>query len=110
MWKILNKLFDWDYVAVTGIFKGVYRVRTLPSGVVVYEGSAYTPIENWAEVLWLTCTPEKYGFVRRRMLDIQNPITSEHAVCKYIPGTSSIMDVAVEWFESRYPGQFRKTS
>lgn len=62
MYKILNKLFGWDYVYFEYGGDGtIRRVRILHNGQVGYwcYGRFYE-INRADEVLWLTCHPSKY--------------------------------------------------
>ena len=66
MYKILNKLFGWDYVfwkhhAGT---HGISRIITLPDGnyYICRYGYAYDDLNNQYELTltYLTCDPSKY--------------------------------------------------
>lgn len=66
MYKILNKLFGWDYV----LFKDpqwlnrncISSVSKTPNGDIVVRDSCedITLLKRMRDVTWLTCKPEKY--------------------------------------------------
>ncbi len=65
MYKILNLLFSWDYIAWSNFCdQGIARVRIDKNGVVYfwrYKGTLVTDrITTPENYLWLTCKPEKY--------------------------------------------------
>lgn len=65
MYKLLNYLFDWDYILWNNIAdSGIARVFKLPSGKVVYwrywSTSILDVISNPDKVEWLTCHPSKW--------------------------------------------------
>ena len=65
MYKLFNKLFDWDYVAWSNTAdQGVARVLGLADGKVVYwryKGvKVLDVISEPKQVKWLTCHPSKY--------------------------------------------------
>lgn len=65
MFKVLNLLFGWDYVAWrNSADHGVARVHVDGRGVVFYwryKGVRVADeIRDSTDVLWLTCKPEKY--------------------------------------------------
>lgn len=67
MYKLLNRLFGWDYIHWHNTSdSGVARVRKLPDGRVVYwryRGiSILDEIKTKEQVFWLTCSPSKFGF------------------------------------------------
>jgi len=66
-YKILNRLFGWDYVYWKNLVdQGVARVIVLPSGELAYwrykNSEILDVIKSPDQVIWLTCTPDKYGF------------------------------------------------
>jgi len=65
MYKLLHKLFGWDYIHWQNTAdEGVARVRKLPDGRVVYWRyrfvSVMDDIKEAKQVRWLTCKPSKY--------------------------------------------------
>lgn len=65
IYKLLNILFGWDYVAWNNIAaQGVARIHVSASGVVFYWRYKSTKvldvIHRKDQVIWLTCLPEKY--------------------------------------------------
>jgi len=63
IYKILNKLFGWDYVLWENTCsKGVSRVRNDGDGVTYYVSIVYglSIIKRSYEVIWLTCPSSKY--------------------------------------------------
>lgn len=65
MYKILHKLFGWDYIAwQNSAAQGIARIRTDHSGRVYYwrykSVHIADDIRKPAQVLWLTCKPSKY--------------------------------------------------
>ena len=65
MYKLWHKLFGWDYVAWrNSADQGISRVHTDGDGVAFYWRYKSTKvadrIKTREDVLWLTCTPEKY--------------------------------------------------
>lgn len=68
MYRLLHWLFGWDYVQWrNSADQGIARVHTDGTGRVFYWryrniGLADT-ITHPTDVLWLTCSPSKYGFV-----------------------------------------------
>jgi hypothetical protein len=65
MYTLLNKLFGWDYIQWNNsIDQGVARVRKDGRGVIWYwryrSICCADVIREPQQVLWLTCSPEKY--------------------------------------------------
>jgi len=65
IYKLLNKLFGWDYISWSNFAdQGVARVHTSACGKVYYWRYKNTKvadeITNKEQVIWLTCPPEKY--------------------------------------------------
>lgn len=65
IYKILNKLFGWDYIYWQNTCaQGIARVYKSPDGIVYYYRYKTTKlidkITNQKQVIWLTCKPEKY--------------------------------------------------
>ena len=65
MYKLLNYLFGWDYIAWdNSVARGVARVFTTPDGNVCYwrykSIKVIDIINKPNEVIWLTCPPSKY--------------------------------------------------
>ena len=65
MYKILNKLFGWDYVAWSNSCdNGIARVYKSLDNKVWYFRYKNTKlidlIKNQDQVVWLTCKPSKY--------------------------------------------------
>ena len=65
MYKILNKLFGYDYIQWrNSADSGIARVHKDSRGVVFYWRYKSTKladtIEDEAKYLWLTCDPDKY--------------------------------------------------
>lgn len=65
MYKILNKLFGWDYIYWKSFAsQGIARVHTSPIGKVWYfrykNIEIIDTIDTPDQVLWLTCNPDKY--------------------------------------------------
>lgn len=66
-YKILNMLFGWDYVVWKPfLVSGVSRIhQEKGTGRVYYfqqHNKAYEIVTSKNQVVWLTCSPEKYGF------------------------------------------------
>jgi hypothetical protein len=66
MYKILNKLFGWDYVFYSYygyINRGIARIHTYPDGSVCFFDSfgrmIKLPSDSYS-IQFLTCKPEKY--------------------------------------------------
>lgn len=65
IYKILNKLFGWDYIyhnaGVLGA-NGSFRVfKTLDGRIAFWKYDDYLHfIKDPSEVVWLTCKPSKY--------------------------------------------------
>jgi len=69
MWKILNFLFGWDYIAWKNTAdSGIARIRRDQNGNLFYWRYKATkvadPITKARDFLWLTCPPEKYGITQ----------------------------------------------
>jgi hypothetical protein len=67
MYILKNILFGWDYIYwKNSVDSGVARVMKLPDGRVAYWRYRCTnvmdEIVNARDVLWLTCSPSKFGF------------------------------------------------
>lgn len=67
MYEINHYLFGWDYIQwQINDEAGISRVHKLPDGRVIfflYSGeNVAKEITEWRQVLWLTCSPKKYGF------------------------------------------------
>lgn len=65
MYKLLHKLFGWDYIAWNNSADhGIAKVIVLPDGKICYYRYKSTKlidiIHEPKQVLWLTCKPEKY--------------------------------------------------
>lgn len=65
MWRILNALFGWDYIAWSNSCDwGVARVHVaMDSKVWYYRYKSTRLIDRLTDpdaVMWLTCKPEKY--------------------------------------------------
>lgn len=66
MYKILNKLFGWDYVywkIAWPCYNGISRIHMDGEGQPYYEdyGTMERPYGNpKVKIIWLTCKPEKY--------------------------------------------------
>lgn len=65
MWKILNRIFGWDYISwKNSADQGVARVYTDGIGRAWYwryKGTACCDVISEAkQVIWLTCEPSKY--------------------------------------------------
>jgi hypothetical protein len=65
MYKILNKLFGWDYVFWrNSVDSGIARIRKAPDGKVWYwrywSIDLMDIVAEPKQVTWLTCLPEKY--------------------------------------------------
>lgn len=65
MYKLLNKIFGWDYISWQNTCDdGIARVFKTKCGKVVYLRYKHTKvldiIKNKDQVLWLKCEPEKY--------------------------------------------------
>jgi len=65
MYKLLNKLFGWDYIYWQNTCdQGVSRVHKSPDGTVWYWQYKTTKliktIPDYHKVIWLTCDPSKY--------------------------------------------------
>lgn len=65
MYKLLNKLFGWDYIHwENNADRGVARVHQSPDGTVWYWRYKITKcldvIPGTNKVVWLTCEPTKY--------------------------------------------------
>jgi hypothetical protein len=63
MYKILNKLFGWDYIYWEGRFdSGISKVIVLPDKSVhfKYNGYIVSVTDPGLIVKWLTCIPDKY--------------------------------------------------
>ena len=63
MWRIFNKLFEWDYVVILRKVLNEYKiVRVLQyhnnSALKIF--GQYKNIDEEKIVTWLTCKPEKY--------------------------------------------------
>lgn len=64
MWRILNKIFGWDYIAWENTCdSGVARIQRDANGKVYFWQYKSTKCVGRMEqiVLWLTCKPNKYG-------------------------------------------------
>ena len=66
MYKLLNKLFGWDYIAWRNTAEsGIARLHKDNAGTVFYwryKGSRISDkVVTRGQVLWLTCTPDKWG-------------------------------------------------
>jgi len=63
MYRILNKIFGWDYIYVPhDEFPSVFRIKRNPDGIIYYErvtGEIFI-IECFDEFLYLTCRKDKY--------------------------------------------------
>lgn len=65
MWRLMHLLFGWDYIAWrNSADQGVARVRLDGLGRVWYWRYRTTSLADFVrepnQVLWLTCSPEKY--------------------------------------------------
>ena len=65
MWKLLNKLFDYDYIHWhNSADSGVARVHIAPDGNIFYWRYKCTKVLDRIvrpnQVTWLTCEPSKY--------------------------------------------------
>ena len=65
MYRILNKLFGWDYVYWTNSWDhGIARIHTTPDGMTWYWRYKITSlidvIVQPSDVMWLTCKASKY--------------------------------------------------
>lgn len=65
MITILNKLLRWDFIHWNnGMYEGNSRVRKTPDGTVYYYEywtlSIIKTITEPKQVIWLTCSPDKY--------------------------------------------------
>lgn len=65
MWKLMNRLFGWDYIQWrNSAANGVARVHVDGLGRAYYWRYKITNVadivENPKQVLWLTCHPHKY--------------------------------------------------
>ena len=64
MWRLWHKLFGWDYVYWELIsMSGISRVRVAPSGLVylkVFGLIIRVAESSFDDILFLTCSPEKY--------------------------------------------------
>jgi len=71
LYKILNWIFGWDYVAWKNEndsrMRGIVRIFIDGTGKCRYDKNIYmnfeanfVEIKNADEVVWLTCKPEKY--------------------------------------------------
>ncbi len=69
MYKILNKLFGWDYIYWEDRFNsgisfdsGISKLIVLPDKSVHFKHRGYivSVIDTEFIVKWLTCTPDKY--------------------------------------------------
>lgn len=66
MYKLLNKLFGWDYIYWQNCAdQGVARVHKAIDGTVYYwrykSIKCADIIHEYHNVMWLTCKPGKYG-------------------------------------------------
>lgn len=66
MWRLWNKLFNWDYVAwsykSSGIPGDVSRIivdQTETPYIHEYD-EVYRALHDTSKIIWLTCKPEKY--------------------------------------------------
>lgn len=74
MWKLFNYLFGWDYVTWRNTAdNGIARVHVDKTGKVYYWRykiiSVADVITSADNHLWLTCSPEKYGFKQQEQSD-----------------------------------------
>ena len=65
MYKILNKLFGWDYIHWDNFAdQGIARVRVSRDGTVYYWRYKNTRVLDYIDdnkrITWLTCKREKY--------------------------------------------------
>lgn len=65
MYKILNYIFGWDYIAWTNFAaSGVARIHRCHSGQVFYwrykNINVIDRVTRPETVIWLTCSPDKY--------------------------------------------------
>lgn len=65
MWRILNFLFGYDYIAWgNSCDNGIARVRVNEDGIVYYFRHKFTGVINKIDrpcnVFWLTCKSDKY--------------------------------------------------
>lgn len=65
IYSILHRLFGWDYIQWrNGVDEGVARVRVDGMGRVWYWRYRSTKVADFIskpeQVLWLTCSPDKY--------------------------------------------------
>ncbi len=70
---LFNKLFGWDYIYYRDFYNGVARVYKDGANRAYYKmnGCSYRLIEDKDQVIWLTCSPEKYFETR---LDIYGEV------------------------------------
>lgn len=66
MYKLLHLLFGWDYIVWENtVASGIARVFIIPDGRVVYwryrSIKCLDVIKKKTDVIWLTCSPAKYG-------------------------------------------------
>ena len=66
MWKVLHKLFGWDYISWKNTAdNGIARVVALPDGTIGYWRYKNTKLfdvinELETRIVWLTCPRSKY--------------------------------------------------
>lgn len=65
MYRILNKIFGWDYIHWENTCtNGIARLHKAPDGTVWYYQYKITKliktIPGYHEIMWLTCKPDKY--------------------------------------------------
>lgn len=65
MYKLINKLFGYDYIAWdNGVDSGIARIMKGYDGVVWYwrykSIKVFDVVRFKEQVLWLTCPPDKY--------------------------------------------------
>ena len=65
MYKILNKIFGWDYIYwENNADQGIARVYVAAGGTIYffrYKSTNFIDrINKQTEVIWLTCLPSKY--------------------------------------------------
>lgn len=61
-YKILNKLFGWDYITISGWNSGFCRIYKSPDGVpyVTYPPYKAEKLLETDKIIFITCRKEKY--------------------------------------------------
>lgn len=68
IWRLLNKIFGWDYIAWDNdLSQGIARIHRDKAGRIFYWkyknincAEYITSIDKTDVKMWLTCPPEKY--------------------------------------------------